>query len=36
MIGQLQLLRQLLAFHLNLLAKFNARNLEAALQSLSK
>ncbi|XP_044765893.1 WASH complex subunit 5 [Coccinella septempunctata] len=35
-IGQLQLLRQLIAFHLNLLAKFNARNLEAALQSLSK
>ncbi|KAK9877977.1 hypothetical protein WA026_020192 [Henosepilachna vigintioctopunctata] len=35
-VGQLQLLRKLLAFHLNLSARFNAKNLEASLQSLSK
>ncbi|KAL3276150.1 hypothetical protein HHI36_020869 [Cryptolaemus montrouzieri] len=36
MVGQLQLLRKLIAFHLNLSAKFNAKNLEASLQTLSK
>lgn len=35
-IGQLQLLRNLMAFHLNTSCKFNAKNLESSLQSLNK
>lgn len=36
LVGQLQLLRNLIAFHLNKSCKFNATNLESSLQSLNK
>ncbi|CAG9761136.1 unnamed protein product [Ceutorhynchus assimilis] len=36
LIGQLQLLRNLIAFHLNKSCRFNAKNLECALRSLNK
>ncbi|CAH1180444.1 unnamed protein product [Phaedon cochleariae] len=35
-IGQLQLIRRLIAFYLNTSCKFNAKNLESSLQSLNK
>ncbi|XP_060520959.1 WASH complex subunit 5 [Cylas formicarius] len=35
-VGQLQLLRNLIAFHLNKSCKFNAKNLEASMNSLNK
>lgn len=35
-IGQLQLLRNLIAFHLNLSCKFNAKILESSLSSVNK
>jgi WASH complex subunit strumpellin len=36
LVGQLQLLRNLIAFHLNKSCKFNAKNLESSLRSLNK
>lgn len=36
LVGQLQLMRNLIAFHLNKSCKFNAKNLESSLRSLSK
>ncbi|KAJ8965671.1 hypothetical protein NQ314_003953 [Rhamnusium bicolor] len=36
LVGQLQLVRNLIAFHLNKSCKFNAKNLESSLQSLNK
>lgn len=36
LVGQLQLIRNLIAFHLNKSCKFNAKNLESSLRSLNK
>lgn len=36
LVGQLQLLRNLIAFHLNKSCKFNAKNLEASLRTLNR
>ncbi|KAJ8919831.1 hypothetical protein NQ315_006360 [Exocentrus adspersus] len=36
LVGQLQLLRSLIAFHLNKSARFNAKNLESSLRSVNK
>ncbi|ERL87541.1 hypothetical protein D910_04932 [Dendroctonus ponderosae] len=36
LVGQLQLLRNLIAFHLNKSCRFNAKNLESSLRSLNK
>lgn len=36
LVGQLQLIRNLIAFHLNTSCRFNAKNLESSLRSLSK
>lgn len=35
-VGQLQLLRNLIAFHLNLSCRFNAKHLESSLNTLNK
>lgn len=36
LVGHLQLLRNLIAFHLNKSCKFNAKNLESSLKTLNK